>query len=118
MTHQVLPYFRTQTHPIMSKKSKRPRLQTTVASDIIASTSQFTHSSNTATRTRQIVTTVGLESTKSTTLFDSKMDSDPFIPVTVDQDLPAGVEVLTNLKAQRYVNSVRMPCIFWSSSMV
>ena len=112
MTHQVLTYFRTQTHSIMSKKSKRPRLQTTVASDIIASTSQFTHSSNTATRTRQSVTTVGLESTKSTTLFDSKMDSDPFIPVTVDQDLPAGVEVLTNLKAQRYVNSVRMPCIF------
>ena len=81
----------------MSKKSKRPRLQTTVASDIM---SQFTHSSNTATRTRQIVTTVGLESTKTMTLFDSEMDSDPFIPVTVDQDLPAGVEVLTNLKAQ------------------
>jgi hypothetical protein len=88
----------------MTKKSKRPRLQTTVASDIV-SRSQFTgtHSSNTATRTRQMVTTVDLEPTTT------EMDSEPFtFPETVELDLPAGVEVLTNLKAQRYVNSVRM----------
>jgi hypothetical protein len=97
--------FYTHPHPIMSRNSKRPRLQTTVASDITPRR-QFTHSSNTATRTRQIVTPVQLETTVQ--LID--MVSEPYdsdFPATVEQlelDLPAGIEVLT--KRQRYVNSV------------
>ena len=89
----------------MSKNSKRWRLQTTVASDI-APTRQFTHSSNTATRTRQIVSTVELEPTKATTpLPVIEVDSkDSTAAVTVELNHPAGVEILT--KPQRYVNSV------------
>ena len=95
----------------MSKNSKRPRLQTTVEGDI-APRRHFTHSSHTATRTRQIVTTVKLEPTKTATPL-IEMDPECLTPISFDEcpvtaelDLPAGVEVLR--KAQRYVNSVWM----------
>ena len=94
--------------PDMSKNSKRPRLQKTVASDVVPS-QQFTHSSNTSTRTRQILTTAKLdlsEPTKTSPLMekDTDMFDDMPDPETYELDHPAGLEVLT--KARRYVNSV------------
>ena len=90
----------------MSKNFKQPCLQTTVASDI-APRHQFTHSSNTSTHTRQIMTTIELEPTKTMAPL-IEIDSESFppyeFPVTVELDLPAGIEVLT--KAQCYVNLV------------
>lgn len=94
----------------MSGKSKRPRLQTTVASDIApqATSSQFTHSSNTSTRTRQVVTSAQLEPSKPITTPSPSIDINPSffedLPVTGELDPPAGIELRT--KAQRYVNSV------------
>ena len=99
----------------MTGKSKRPRLQTTAASDLASSASRlFTHSSNSATRTRQIVTSARVGSSEisersvspspliemnSPTMFD-------VIPETFASELdpPAGIELRT--KARRYVNSV------------
>ena len=93
----------------MSKNSKRPRLQKTVASDI-APRQQFAHSSNSSTRTRQIITTAILEpSIPSHSTSNSESPFPPLFddfPVATDTELepPAGVEVLK--KAQRYPNSV------------
>jgi hypothetical protein len=95
----------------MPGKSKRPRLQTTAASDIASpATHQFTHSSNSSTRTRQIVTSARLESSEPITspspLIEMNSPSFDDIPVTEasELDLPAGIELRT--KARRYVNSV------------
>jgi hypothetical protein len=89
------------------KKNKRPRLQTTAASDV-GPTQQFTHSSNTSTRTRQIVTRADFLASETTNMTSPRMEMDSDIfdqyPVTEEVDHPAGVEVLT--KAKRYVNSV------------
>jgi hypothetical protein len=83
-----------------SKNSKRPRLQTTVASDITPK-HQITHSSNTATRTRQIMTTNELDPTNITApIIDFSLYD---FPATVELDVPAGVEIRT--KAPRYINS-------------
>ena len=98
----------------MSKNSKRRRLQTTAASDI-APTRLFTHSSNTATRTRQIVSAVKSDPTNSMTplpVMDSEVDSNNNLAGTVELDHPAGVEVLK--KPQRYINSVWK--ILWSDT--
>jgi len=92
--------------PVMSKNSKRPRLQTTTASDIApqATRHQFTHSSNTSTWTRQIVTTATWEPSEPTKMDSSlnEIDLDSFIPpafddfpVTGELEPPAGLEVLT-----------------------
>ena len=101
----------------MTGKSKRPRLQTTAASDLIASppSRQFTHSSNSSTRTRQIVTTARVESSEiaepsyTTPSHLNEMNSPTtldYIPDTdgMELDPPAGIELRT--KARRYVNSV------------
>jgi hypothetical protein len=93
----------------MSKNSKRPRLQTTLASDI-APRHQFTHSSNTSTRTKQILTAATLDESEqiNTTSPLIQMDSDSAwsndLPNAGEAELPAGIEVVT--KASRYVNSV------------
>jgi hypothetical protein len=100
----------------MSKNPKRPRLQKTVASDI-APKHQFTHSSHTSTRTRQIMTTgasLNQSEPTQTTSSSFNMDSESFIPPLFDDfpgmitelDPPAGVELRT--KARRYGNSVSM----------
>lgn len=101
-----------------TKNSKRPRLQTTVESDLTSS-NQYIHSSHTSTRTRQLVTSAGLvlsEPTNQTIPTYPTIESLPGIeidldlsdlnPVTNEQDLPAGIEVLP--KRERYVNSVRI----------
>ena len=106
-----------------TKNSKRPRLQTTVESDLTSS-NQYIHSSHTSTRTRQLVTSAGLvlsEPTNQTiptyptieSLPGIEIDSDlsDLNPVTNEQDLPAGIEVLP--KRERYVNSVRI--MSWSA---
>lgn len=92
------------------KNFKRPRLQSTRASDI-TQTHHFTHSSNTSTRTRQIMTSaefVPSEPTTSTTSSPPGMEMpsnvDDFFLLPEEVDHPAGIEVLT--KARRYVNSV------------
>lgn len=100
----------------MTGKSKRPRLQTTAASDLIASPAsrQFTHSSNSSTRTRHIVTSARVESSEITEPLTSpspliEMNSPTTYDVIPDTgsselDPPAGIELRT--KARRYVNSV------------
>jgi hypothetical protein len=87
----------------MSKKSKRPRLHKTVASDI-APRDHFTHTSNTPTRTRQITTSMltpsdPTQTTGTSTLFEMYPESSE-----AEVDPPAGVEILT--KGRRYINSV------------
>jgi hypothetical protein len=97
------------------KNSKRPRLQTTRASDIAQNTHQFTHSSNTLTRTRQIVTSaefVPSEPINSSPGMDMQSDELDLYPVPDEVEHPAGIEVLT--RAPRYVNSVWMTWM-WSS---
>lgn len=86
-------------------------MQKTVASDIApqATTSHhFTHSSNTPTRTRHIVTTSHMEPSEpmitSSPLMRMDLSSIDDFPVSEENDPPAGVEVLT--KPRRYVNSV------------
>ena len=86
-----------------SRNAKRPRLQTTRASDI-THTHQFTHSSNTSTRTRQIVTSTEILPSESTESSLPSMEIQSDFPVLEEGDHPAGLEVLT--KARRYVNSV------------
>jgi hypothetical protein len=99
----------------MTGKSKRPRLQTTAASDLASSATprhQFTHSSNTSTRTRQIVTSEPSQPPNTSTPSES-----PLIEMTsptlddhisgsgaTELDAPAGIELRT--KARRYINSV------------
>jgi hypothetical protein len=100
--------FKLDPTPDMSKNSKRPRLQKTVASDIGPS-QHFTHSSNTSTCTKQILTTAKMdlsEPTKTSPLIekDTDMFDDMPDPETSVPDHPAGLEVLK--KARRYVNSV------------
>lgn len=89
------------------KNSKRPRLQTTRASDI-AHTHQFTHSSNTSTRTRQIVTSAEIFPSEATNSSSAGMEMQSneldLVPVPVEVEHPAGIEVIT--KPRRYVNSV------------
>ena len=88
------------------KSSKRPRLQTTAASDITPSTgNQFIHSSNTSTCTRQIVTTSNL-TVPSSSVMDIDTNFPDLFPVTnnSEQDHPAGIEIVK--KPQRNVNSV------------
>jgi hypothetical protein len=94
----------------MTGKSKRPRLQTTVASDIAPrATQQFTHSSNTSTRTRQIVVSAAIHTSEDidtpSPLIAMEAPSLEDFHVSGEVDPPAGIEVLT--KARRYVNSVR-----------
>ena len=85
----------------MSGKSKCPGLQTTSTSDIAqqATSSQFIHSSNTSTRTRQIVTSAPLEPLESITtpLVFEELDTSSFeyLQVTGEDDPPAGVELWT-----------------------
>ena len=91
----------------MSKNSKRPRMQKTVQSDIAPlAIHQFTHSSNSSTRTRQIVTTARMEPPDPMNSSSPLIEMDPpdEFPLSGEVNPPAGVEVLT--KAQRYVNSV------------
>ena len=92
----------------MSKNSKRPRMQKTVASDIVpqASSRNFIHSSNTSTRTHQVVTTVRLDPAEPTPSPQIEMTPPPFEdgPMSQELDPPAGVEVLK--KPRRYLNSV------------
>ena len=103
----------------MSKRAKRPRLQTTTASDITPR-HNFTHSSNTSTRTRQIVTSATLEPPGPEESDISPMNSDFFMPASfvsedfpapVEHDPPAGMEVVR--KPHRYANSVRKELAFW-----
>lgn len=96
----------------MSGRTKRPRLQTTTASDIASqATRHFTHSSNTSTRTRQVLTSAPLEPTLTPLSLTEDSEMYPLsyddIPVTVtgEFDHPAGVEIKS--KARRYVNSVK-----------
>ena len=107
----------------MSKRSKRPRLQTTAASDITPR-HNFTHSSSTSTRTRQIVTSATMEPTVTEETNISLMNSEFFMPTsfasedfpaTVEHEPPAGVEVVS--KPHRYANSVRIVLIVFSIYM-
>ena len=114
---QLLFYLALYSTPAMSKNSKRPRLQKTVASDI-APRDHFTHSSNTPTRTRQITTSMLAPSNPTQTtspMIEMDLESSTSNPASFDDfpgtasaeiDPPASVEVLT--KARRYINSVSM----------
>ena len=104
----------------MSKRSKRPRLQTTAAS-YITPRHNFTHSSNTSTRTHQIVTSATMEPTVTEETNISLMNSEFFMPTsflsedfpaTVEHEPPAGVEVVSKLHC--YANSVRIVLILFS----
>lgn len=100
------------------KNSKRPRLQTTRASDI-THTQQFTHSSNTSTRTRQIVTSTEIVPSEpiESSFQGMEMQSEVYdhFPPAQESDHPAGIEVLP--KARRYVNSV-WPFFFFLGSNI
>lgn len=85
-------------------------MQKTVASDIAPrATNHFTHSSNTSTRTRQIVTETRIEASESMNTPSPLVEMDPHsfdeFPISGELNPPAGVEVQT--KARHYVNSVR-----------